>query len=130
MIKSRCFCLTSIELLGIALITNDFPKKYMKPDYEDSTTIFQANHDYKYLDLMFLSKNGTWHQIATVQINSPEMLENHILPLLFRFRYSHCDQSVIPQDVGDVFGVMPQRSLPEQSCAMSDSLMGESDSSA
>lgn len=71
-----------------------------KDCFEDSNTIFVVNHDYRYLDLMFLSKhNGNWTKVATIDLESYDMYNNHILPLMFKVRYSHrvvgeCDQEV------------------------------------
>jgi hypothetical protein len=81
----------------------------------ENDLIIEADHSSGLLDILALTQFGTWEPIATVAINHPQIMERYRTPLLLRFGYSQAFQSDIPQDVGDVRGVIPHDNLPLQS---------------
>lgn len=77
--------------------------------------ILEVDHSTGFLEVLALTQSGTWEPIVTVAINEPEIINRYRTPLLLRFGYSQAFQSDMPHDVGDLRGVIPQNSLPEQS---------------
>ena len=64
--------------------------------------IIEADHNSGLLDILALTQFGTWEPIATVAINTPEIVNRYRTPLLLRFGYSQALRPTFPKRRGVV----------------------------
>jgi hypothetical protein len=62
--------------------------------------ITEVENNKRFLSVLALTRGGTWEPIATIEIDSREVVERYLTPLLVRFGYEHCVQSDFPQEPG------------------------------
>jgi hypothetical protein len=62
--------------------------------------IIEIREDCGLMDVLVLTRHGSWEPLATIQIDTREVIERYRTPLLVKFGYTHSDQSDRPQEPG------------------------------